>query len=106
MIYEVFFHLLQRVLTLVFRNDLPSFFEILILDLLVELFKPYSTYQLLDGSLLETSAAIPMTTVEERIPVVHSFTIWKMCEALDLKAKFVPLPGATALPRTPYRWVD
>ncbi|GFY71988.1 hypothetical protein TNIN_348611 [Trichonephila inaurata madagascariensis] len=29
-----------------------------------------------------------------------------MCEALDLKDKFVPLPGATALPQTPHRGVD
>ncbi|GFY67651.1 hypothetical protein TNIN_73101 [Trichonephila inaurata madagascariensis] len=26
-----------------------------------------------------------------------------MCEALDLKVNFVPLPGATALPRTPHK---
>ncbi|GFY51379.1 hypothetical protein TNIN_268821 [Trichonephila inaurata madagascariensis] len=105
MIYEVFLHLLQCALTLVFRNDLPSFFDIFILDLMLELFKPYSTTQLFDGSLLETSpAALPMITVEERIPVVHSLAVWKMCEALDLKAKFVPLPGA--LPRTPHRGID
>ncbi|GFY52669.1 hypothetical protein TNIN_477921 [Trichonephila inaurata madagascariensis] len=47
-----------------------------------------------------------LTTVEERIPIVHSFTVWKMCQALDLKAKFVPLPGATDLPGTPHRGVD
>ncbi|GFW41029.1 hypothetical protein TNCV_414381 [Trichonephila clavipes] len=47
-----------------------------------------------------------MTTEEERIPIVHSFTVWKMCKALDLKAKFVPLPGTTALPRTPHRGAD
>ncbi|GFY62227.1 hypothetical protein TNIN_263391 [Trichonephila inaurata madagascariensis] len=35
-----------------------------------------------------------------------SFTFWKICEALDLKAKFVPLPGTTVLPRTPHRGVD
>ncbi|GFW40991.1 hypothetical protein TNCV_414001 [Trichonephila clavipes] len=29
-----------------------------------------------------------------------------MCETLDLKAKFVPLPGTTALPRTPHRGLD
>ncbi|GFQ75954.1 hypothetical protein TNCT_408061 [Trichonephila clavata] len=73
----------------------------------LEFYKPYSTSQLFDGSLPETSAAaLPMTTVEERIPVVHSLTIWKMCEALDLKAQFVPLPEPTALPRTPRRDTD
>ncbi|GFY61911.1 hypothetical protein TNIN_219291 [Trichonephila inaurata madagascariensis] len=29
-----------------------------------------------------------------------------MCEALDLKTKFVRLPGTTVLPRTPHRGVD
>ncbi|GFV08142.1 hypothetical protein TNCV_4786871 [Trichonephila clavipes] len=48
----------------------------------------------------------PVTTVDERIPIVHSLIIWKMCEALDLKAKFVPLTGTAFLPRTPYRGVD
>ncbi|GFY54965.1 hypothetical protein TNIN_105741 [Trichonephila inaurata madagascariensis] len=29
-----------------------------------------------------------------------------MCEALNLKAKFIPLPGAKAFPRTPHRSVN
>ncbi|GFW40992.1 hypothetical protein TNCV_414011 [Trichonephila clavipes] len=34
------------------------------------------------------------------------FTDRKMCETLDLKAKFGPLPGTTALPRTPHRGLN
>ncbi|GFU19476.1 hypothetical protein TNCV_4371531 [Trichonephila clavipes] len=29
-----------------------------------------------------------------------------ICKALDLKAKFIPLPGTTVLPRTPHRGLD
>ncbi|GFX83433.1 hypothetical protein TNCV_4537831 [Trichonephila clavipes] len=36
----------------------------------------------------------------------QQLTLWKMCEAFDLKVNFVPLPRATALPRTPHRGVD
>ncbi|GFY54862.1 hypothetical protein TNIN_297581 [Trichonephila inaurata madagascariensis] len=55
---------------------------------------------------LRPPAAQTRTTVEERIPFVHSLAVWKMCEAVGLKAKFVPLPGATVLPRTPHRGID
>ncbi|GFY58509.1 hypothetical protein TNIN_380691 [Trichonephila inaurata madagascariensis] len=107
MIYEVFLHLLQCSWTLVFRNDLPSFLEIFIFELLLELINHRSPIQFFDGITPDTTlAAQPVTTVEEHIPVVHSFVIWKMCEALELKAKFVPLPGATALPRTSHKGVN
>ncbi|GFQ76935.1 hypothetical protein TNCT_690681 [Trichonephila clavata] len=107
MIFEVFLHLLQCALTLVFRNDLPTFFEIIILDLGLELVKLYSTTQYSDGYVLETTPAdLTVTTADVPIPTVNSFTVWKMCEALDLKVNFVPLPGATAFPRTPHRGVD
>ncbi|GFW66659.1 hypothetical protein TNCV_1370921 [Trichonephila clavipes] len=53
---------------------------------------------------------IPITlkhvTVVEHIPIVHCLTVWKICEAVDLKAKFVPLPGTLALPLTPHKDVD
>ncbi|GFQ79309.1 hypothetical protein TNCT_573321 [Trichonephila clavata] len=101
MIFEIFLHLLQCALTLFFRNDLPTFFEIIILDLVLELVKLYSTTQYSDGNVLQTTPA-----VDVQIPTVNSLTVWKMCEALDLKVNFVPLPGATALPRTPHRGVN
>ncbi|GFR14616.1 hypothetical protein TNCT_515941 [Trichonephila clavata] len=107
MIFEVLFHLLQCALTLVFRNDLPTFFEIIILDLVMELVKLYSTTQYSDGNVPETVPAdLTATTVKEHIPIVNSAAVWKICEALDLKVNFVPLPGATALPPTPHRDID
>ncbi|GFU52863.1 hypothetical protein TNCV_2254791 [Trichonephila clavipes] len=36
------------------------------------------------------------------VPIVHCFTVWKICKTFDLKAKFVPLPGSTP----PHRGVD
>ncbi|GFX45140.1 hypothetical protein TNCV_3431881 [Trichonephila clavipes] len=79
MIYEVFLHLLQCTLTLGFRNDLPSFLEIIILDLVLEFMKHCSTTQFFNAIIPETSPAdLPITTEEERIPIVHSLAIWKM----------------------------
>ncbi|GFY57024.1 hypothetical protein TNIN_438301 [Trichonephila inaurata madagascariensis] len=81
--------------------------EILISELALELFKHCSPIKSFAGVVPDSTLdAQPVTTVDERIPIVHSLTVWKMCEALDLKAMFVPLPGATALPRTPHRGVD
>ncbi|GFR32167.1 hypothetical protein TNCT_214251 [Trichonephila clavata] len=83
------------------------FFETIILDCVLELVKLYSTTQYSDGSVLETTPVdLTVTTVDVQIPTVNSLTVWKMCEALDQKVNFVPLPGATALPRTPHRGVD
>ncbi|GFU51640.1 hypothetical protein TNCV_82701 [Trichonephila clavipes] len=76
-------------------------------ELVMELIEHCSPVQTFDGVVPDTTpAALPAATLDEHIPVVYSFTILKMCEALGLKAKFVPLPGATALPRTPHRGVD
>ncbi|GFX60726.1 hypothetical protein TNCV_4977021 [Trichonephila clavipes] len=36
-------------------------------------------------------AAANETTLDEHVPIVNSFTVWKMCEGLDLKTKFVLL---------------
>ncbi|GFY42702.1 hypothetical protein TNIN_147611 [Trichonephila inaurata madagascariensis] len=76
-------------------NDLPSFLEILIFELVLELIKHCSPIQSFDGVVSDTTAAEHVITVDERIPIVHCFTVWKICETLDLKAKFVPLPGTT-----------
>ncbi|GFU56306.1 hypothetical protein TNCV_582401 [Trichonephila clavipes] len=100
-------HLFQCELTLILKNDLPSFLEILIFELVLELIEHCSPIQSFDGIVLDTTPdAQPVTTVSKLIPIVHCFTVWKIYEALDLKAKFVPLPGTTVLPRTPHRGVD
>ncbi|GFX45100.1 hypothetical protein TNCV_3431481 [Trichonephila clavipes] len=105
--FKVFLYLFQCALTLILRNDLPSFLEIFIFELVLELIERCSLIQSFDGVVHTTTpAALLGTTLDERIPIVHSLTVWKMCEALDLKAKFVPLPGTTALPPTPHRGVD
>ncbi|GFS37436.1 hypothetical protein TNIN_416801 [Trichonephila inaurata madagascariensis] len=107
MIFKVFLYLLRCSLTLILKNDLPSFLEILIFELVLELFEHCSPIQTFDGVVPDSTLdAQPVTTEEEFIPTVHCFTVWKMCEALDLKAKFVPLPGTTVLPRTPHRGLD
>ncbi|GFY73467.1 hypothetical protein TNIN_166001 [Trichonephila inaurata madagascariensis] len=60
-----------------------------------------SPIQSFDGVVPDTTLDDqPATTVEELIPIVHCFTVWKICEALNLKVKFVPQPGTTALNST------
>ncbi|GFY76041.1 hypothetical protein TNIN_99911 [Trichonephila inaurata madagascariensis] len=104
---EIFRHLLQSVFTLLFQNDLPTFFGIKILDLVLELVKLCSTTQYSDGNVPETTPAdLTVTTIDEHIPIIYSVTVWKMCEAIALKINFYPLPGTTALPQTPHRSID
>ncbi|GFY58316.1 hypothetical protein TNIN_323921 [Trichonephila inaurata madagascariensis] len=106
-ILKVFLYLFQCTLTLIFKNDLPSFLEISIFELVLELIGHCFLIQSFDGIVPDTSLdAQPVTTVNELIPIVHSFPVWKISVALDLKAKFVPLPGTTVLPRTLHRGVD
>ncbi|GFY57841.1 hypothetical protein TNIN_500751 [Trichonephila inaurata madagascariensis] len=107
MIFKVFSYLLQCALTLLLKNDLPSFLEILIFEFVLELFERCSPIQSFDGVEPDSTLdAKPVTNVDELIPIVHSFTVWKMCQALDLKAKFISLPGTSVLPRTPCRGQD
>ncbi|GFY69917.1 hypothetical protein TNIN_426021 [Trichonephila inaurata madagascariensis] len=94
-------------MTLVFRNDLPTFLDIIISDLALELAKLYSMTQYSDGNVLQiTPADLSVTTVNVQISTVNSLAIWKMCEALDLKVNFVPLSEATTLSRTLHRGVN
>ncbi|GFY41453.1 hypothetical protein TNIN_77571 [Trichonephila inaurata madagascariensis] len=84
-----------------------SFLEILIFELVLELIEHCFPIQSFDGVVLDSTLdAQPVTTVNELIPIVHCFTVWKVYKALDLKAKFVPLPGTTVLPRIPHIGVD
>ncbi|GFV16128.1 hypothetical protein TNCV_3378921 [Trichonephila clavipes] len=107
MIFKVFLYLLQCSLTLILKNDLSSFLEILIFELVLELFEHCFPIQSFDGVLPDSTLDVqPGATVNEFIPIVHSFTVLKICEALDLKAKFAQLPETTVLPRTPHRGED
>ncbi|GFY72466.1 hypothetical protein TNIN_477761 [Trichonephila inaurata madagascariensis] len=92
---------------MILKNDLPSFLEILIFELVLELIEHCSPIQSIDRVVPDSTLdAQPVTTGDELITTVHCFTVWKMCEAIDLKAKFVPLPGTTVLLRTPHRGLD
>ncbi|GFV12498.1 hypothetical protein TNCV_1792771 [Trichonephila clavipes] len=107
MIYEVFLHLLQCALTLFFRNALPSFFKIFILDLMLGLFKAYSPTQLFDGNLLETSpAAQPRTTVGSAFLLFTLSPYGRCARTSTRRPSLFPLPKATALPPTPHRGID
>ncbi|GFY68344.1 hypothetical protein TNIN_14581 [Trichonephila inaurata madagascariensis] len=85
---------------------IPMILKILIFELVLELIELCSPIQYFDGVVTETNLdAQHMTTANELIPIVHSFTVWKICEALDLKTKFVPVPRTTVFTRTRHRGV-
>ncbi|GFY38964.1 hypothetical protein TNIN_121821 [Trichonephila inaurata madagascariensis] len=80
----------------------------------MELFKLCSATSFHHGTVSDAAttpmsdfATTPMsdaaTTVAEPVPTIHSLTVWKMCEALNLKSKYVPLSGAISLARRPLR---
>ncbi|GFR33852.1 hypothetical protein TNCT_150161 [Trichonephila clavata] len=74
MIVKVFLYLFQCIWTLIMIKGFSSFLKILIFELVLEFFEHGTTLN-----------AQPVATVDERIPIV-TFTVWKMCEALDLKS--------------------
>ncbi|GFY69578.1 hypothetical protein TNIN_375811 [Trichonephila inaurata madagascariensis] len=99
-IFGVFLHLLRCALTLIFWNDLLFFLEIIILESMMELLKLCSETSFHHGTVSD-AATTPMfdaaATVDELVPTIHSLMVWKKCEALNLKAKYVPIPGAISL---------
>ncbi|GFY37730.1 hypothetical protein TNIN_450051 [Trichonephila inaurata madagascariensis] len=105
-IFGVFLHFFRYTLTLIVWNDLLFLLEIIILESVVELFKLCSANSFHHGTVSD-AATTPMfdaaTTVDELAPTIRSLMVWKMCEALNLKAKYVPLPGAISLAGRPLR---
>ncbi|GFQ96922.1 hypothetical protein TNCT_254581 [Trichonephila clavata] len=85
MIVKVFLYLFQCILTLIMIKGLSSFLEILIFELVLEFFE-HAPDSIFDVVVADTTLnAQPVATVDERIPIA-TFTVWKMCEALDLKS--------------------
>ncbi|GFT39993.1 hypothetical protein TNCV_12351 [Trichonephila clavipes] len=103
-IFEVFLHFFRCALTLILWNDLLFFLEIIILESVMELFKLCSATSFHQGT-VSNAATTPMfdaaTTVDE--PTIRSLMVWKMCDALNIKAKYVPLPGVISLAGRPLR---
>ncbi|GFX73916.1 hypothetical protein TNCV_397271 [Trichonephila clavipes] len=72
MILKVFLYLFQYALTLILKNDLLSFREILIFELVLELFERCSPIQSFDRVVPDPILdARPATTASERIPIVR-----------------------------------
>ncbi|GFT28459.1 hypothetical protein TNCV_428741 [Trichonephila clavipes] len=71
-----------------------SFFGIIIHILIVKLVKTLITSCLGDIDRIERSNLIVKANKQQTgDPIVHSWRIYKMCEALDLKAKFEAVPN-------------
>ncbi|GFS91604.1 hypothetical protein NPIL_666541 [Nephila pilipes] len=109
-ICEIVLHLLQHAINCVFGVDVPSFFEILLFEVVAEISKyltlepqlssPSDTEPLVPLEQLVTSNGnnktgdleTPSRNVRKKTPLsaVYSTAVFKICEALDLKAELRP----------------
>ncbi|GFY44408.1 hypothetical protein TNIN_80281 [Trichonephila inaurata madagascariensis] len=94
-ILEIAMHLLQCALYVAFGLDMPSFFEIIIFELGIEIIKNCTRKnQVIPRSEIEipvSSQSILTTNVRMAIPVVRSVAVYRFCQALELKAIHAPL---------------
>ncbi|GFT44145.1 hypothetical protein NPIL_79331 [Nephila pilipes] len=102
MIFEVCLHFLQWALRAIAGLDLLYFIEIILFDLMIEFFY-YATTQFFSAFVLGR-ATTQDTTVAAA--VLHSPTVQKTCEALELHPKLVPQQVTTTVTGTPYEQKD
>ncbi|GFU62775.1 hypothetical protein NPIL_60811 [Nephila pilipes] len=102
MIFEVCLHILQWALRAFAGFDLLYFIEVFLSELMME-FIDYATTEFLSGSVFDHCIILETTT---DAAIVHSPTVEKTYEALDLKSKLVPRQQTTSLTETPYERKD
>ncbi|GFV67167.1 hypothetical protein TNCV_3669221 [Trichonephila clavipes] len=94
---EIAFHLLQCVLYFAFGLDLPSFYEVFLFELAFETIKNYTVEkQIITRSEIEAPTyfdPLSVTNFNDGIPVVRSFTVHRICQALDIKTLLAPSNG-------------
>ncbi|GFU36798.1 hypothetical protein NPIL_63441 [Nephila pilipes] len=91
---EIALHLLQHAINCVFGVNVPSFFEILLFEVVAEIFK----YFFLEPQLSSPSDTEPLVPLEQlatsngynTTPAVPSIMIDRICPALDLSVELVP----------------
>ncbi|GFT66100.1 hypothetical protein NPIL_564971 [Nephila pilipes] len=104
---QIVLHLLQHALNCVFGVDVPSFFEILLFEVVVEIFKYFNFKPQLSSS-LDTEPSVPFEQLgtnngNNKTPVVRSIMIFKICQALDLRAELASLDDQTDHIQAPTR---
>ncbi|GFT33392.1 hypothetical protein NPIL_690691 [Nephila pilipes] len=89
-ICEIALHLLQHAINCVFGVDVPSFFEILLFEVVVEIFK-YFTFEPQLSSPSDTEPLVPFEQLclNKSTPVESSIMICKNCQALDLSMELI-----------------
>ncbi|GFU43976.1 hypothetical protein NPIL_366031 [Nephila pilipes] len=100
---QIVLHLLQHALNCVFGVDVPSFFEILLFEVVVEIFK-YFNFKPQLSSPLDTEPSVPFEQLStnngnNKTPVM----IFKICQALDLRAELASLDDQTDHIKAPTR---
>ncbi|GFS56543.1 hypothetical protein NPIL_423601 [Nephila pilipes] len=96
MIFEVCLHILQWVLRAFAAFDLLYFIEIILFELMIEVFD-YATTEFFNGFVF-SSATTQDTTADAA--VVHYPTVQKTYEALELQPKLVPQRVITTVTET------
>ncbi|GFY73435.1 hypothetical protein TNIN_429191 [Trichonephila inaurata madagascariensis] len=93
-ILEIAMHLLQSAFYVAFGLDIPSFFEIILFELTMEIIKNCTVRnQVIPLSEIGTpvsSQPIFMINVNNAIPVVRSIAVYQFCQALELKTVHAP----------------
>ncbi|GFR30887.1 hypothetical protein TNCT_198761 [Trichonephila clavata] len=91
---EIALHLIHWILYFASGHDMPSFFDVLIFEVGIEIiknfyFKHHSTFETGTKNPLSLDVT-ELTNNNTAIPQVRSTTIYAICKALDLKAELVP----------------
>ncbi|GFU48354.1 hypothetical protein NPIL_173471 [Nephila pilipes] len=102
MIFEVCLLILQWAVRAFAGFDLLYFIEIILFELMME-FINYATKEFFNGFAFDPANTLETTT---DAAVVHSPTVEKTYEALELKSKLVPRQETTFLTETPYQQKD
>ncbi|GFT36809.1 hypothetical protein NPIL_503181 [Nephila pilipes] len=104
-ISEIVLNLMRCALNFVFGVDLLFFLEISLFEGVIEILN-YLTLKPPLSSPSESEPLVPFehvatNTGNNRIPVVHSFMIYRICQALDLNVELAPFRNVRGAIQTP-----
>ncbi|GFY51486.1 hypothetical protein TNIN_148951 [Trichonephila inaurata madagascariensis] len=95
LILEGVFYSLLFILAILTQGNLPNVIQILAYVTIGEIFKYYLLLKLgakPDSQMKSSAPKLKQPNIEKSvIPVVHSFMVFKICVALDIKVQFEPI---------------